>query len=180
MRWHGRWCSERVMAPPRRKAIRAHRRVHDADAQDGTWKYKGTRRHLDEPIRSVPMTAPRSPPPGRRCKRCHGAQARQQVGAHHARKSASADFLRVAPLPPRKQERGAVDPPCAPRRAGGVGARGAPTRRRALAARRRTKGMVQEAAVQNGTIVRLSGTFWMRQWDSASGAFPDEAIREPS
>ena len=45
--------------------------------------------------------------------------------------------LRVAALPPR---RGVVDPRCAPWRDGGVGTKGVPTRRRALAARRRTKG----------------------------------------
>ena len=60
--------------------------------------------------------------------RCHGAQARQKVGARHARKPASAGFLRVAPLPPRKQARGAFAPPCAPCRSGGVGTRGVPPR----------------------------------------------------
>ena len=72
-----------------------------------------------------------------------GAQPRQQAGARHARPDREErSGLRVAPLPPREQERGAVDPPCAPRRAGGVGARGGPAYRRALAARRRTRGMV--------------------------------------
>jgi hypothetical protein len=41
-------------------------------------------------------------------------KARQRAGARHARKSTSADFLRVAPLPPRKKARGAFDPPCTP------------------------------------------------------------------
>ena len=50
--------------------------------------------------------------------------------------------LRVAALPPRKKVRGALDPPCAPRPTGDVGARGAPTDRPALAARRRTRGLV--------------------------------------
>ena len=67
-------------------------------------------------------------------------KAHQRVGARHARKSASADFLRVAPLPPRKKARGAFDPPCAPWPEDGVGTKGVPTFRRALAALRRTKG----------------------------------------
>jgi hypothetical protein len=42
--------------------------------------------------------------------------------------------------PAAQVKRGASDPPCAPRCAGDVGTRGVPTHRRALAARRRTRG----------------------------------------
>jgi hypothetical protein len=40
----------------------------------------------------------------------------------------------------RASKRGAFDPPCAPWRTGRVGTRGVPIHRRALAARRRTRG----------------------------------------
>src|SRR3954466_4013320 len=43
---------------------------------------------------------------------------------------------------PAALSRGAVAPPCAPWLSGGVGARSAPTNRRALAARRRTRSCV--------------------------------------
>src|SRR5208282_810261 len=73
---------------------------------------------------------------------CRGAQARQEAGARHARLAREGRAnLRVAALPPRKKVRGALDPPCARRPRGCVGARGAQTHRRALAARRRTRGM---------------------------------------
>ena len=69
--------------------------------------------------------------------RCSGGP---KVGARHARPAREERAgLRVAPLPPRTK-RGAFDPPCAPWRAGRVGTRGVPTHRRALAARRRTRG----------------------------------------
>ena len=73
---------------------------------------------------------------------CHGAQARQEAGARHARLAREGRAnLRVAALPPRKKVRGALDPPCAPRPTGCAGARGAQTHRRTLAARRQTRGM---------------------------------------
>jgi hypothetical protein len=88
----------------------------------------------------------------------HGAQARQRVGAHHARKSANTDFLRVAPLPPRKRARGAFDPPCAPRLENGVGTRDVPTHRRdALAARRRTRDDECRTLLAGGAAINASG-----------------------
>ena len=85
-----------------------------------------------------------------RCQRqasqisCHGAQARPMVGAHHAHPAREERArLRMAALPPRKKASGALATPSAPCRSNGVGTRGVPPpQRNALAARRRTRGLI--------------------------------------
>ena len=86
---------------------------------------------------------------------CHGARTGQRVGARHAR-PARRRGRPVRGCAPAALSRGAVAPPCAPWLSGGVGARSAPTSRRARSPRGVEQGAAFWCARLKNVRVRLA------------------------
>ena len=86
---------------------------------------------------------------------CHGARTGQRVGARHARPPAEAGGP-ARGCAPAALSRGAVAPLCAPWLSGGVGARSAPTNRRARSPRGVEQGAAFWCARLKNVRVRLA------------------------